>query len=146
MNALIDTNVILDFLLYREPQYEDAKKIFELTCQDKISAFTTASSITDIYYIVAKKLGSAKAKDSLRNLFNLLGIIPVDGDDCVSALDLPIIDYEDALVSACAHKTNMDFVVTNDANFISTWNVPVKVLNPTGFIRVINNTILELGG
>ena len=48
MKIVIDTNVILDFFLSREPGADSAKRIFELVYQEKIEAFATASSITDI--------------------------------------------------------------------------------------------------
>ena len=139
MKALIDTNVILDFLLAREPHYEAAKEIFSLTYQGKIDTYTTASSITDIYYIIAKKLGADAAREALRNLFNLLVIITVDGEDCVLALDLPITDYEDALVTTCAQKTDVDLIITNDADFLNTGNPLVKVVNSTDFICLLNS-------
>ncbi|MCL2164543.1 MAG: PIN domain-containing protein [Oscillospiraceae bacterium] len=104
MRVLLDTNIILDFFLSRAPHYEAAKRIFELTCHGQLEAYTTSSSITDIYYIVAKKLGDRAAREVLRDLFSLLGIIAVDGDDCIYALELPISDYEDAVVTICAKK------------------------------------------
>jgi len=51
MNVLIDTNVILDVLLHREPFHEDAARIITLSENDKINGFVSASAITDIFYI-----------------------------------------------------------------------------------------------
>ena len=107
MRILLDTNIILDFFLSREPNYKASEKIFELICKEKIQAFTTANSITDIYYISVKKLGEVTTKDAIRNLFNLVSIIDVDGYDCINALDLPFSDFEDALIVVCANKRNI---------------------------------------
>ena len=118
MKIVVDTNVILDFFLSREPHVANARTLFEMIYQDKIDAFTTASSITDIYYIVAKKLGENAARETVRQLLIMLGIIAVDGNDCAKALDLPIPDFEDALITVCADKEDIDYIVSNDRVFL----------------------------
>jgi len=138
MKVLIDTNVILDFFLARQPQNEAAKKLFELAYLAKITLFTTASSITDIYYITAKRLGDRTARDVLRNLFNLLTIITVDREDCFTALNLPIPDYEDALVTACAKKSDMDCIVTQDTDFLNLENPLPQVVDPSAFLGLLH--------
>lgn len=53
MRVLVDTNVILDYLLKREPYDEYAEKIL-MTCQQKkISGCIAAHSITNILYSYA---------------------------------------------------------------------------------------------
>ncbi|MBW4559039.1 MAG: PIN domain-containing protein [Trichormus sp. ATA11-4-KO1] len=54
MQVLIDTNVVLDFLLEREPFVEDAVKIFAKIDAGAIEGFITATTITNIYYIIRK--------------------------------------------------------------------------------------------
>ena len=136
MKILIDTNVILDFFLARKPNNESAKKLFELICQERVAAYTTASSITDIYYIVEKRLGDDVARGALKNLFNLVGIITVSGDDCMAAVDLPIPDYEDALIATCSAKEAMNYIVSNDSDFIKTDASPVRVIPSADFVAM----------
>jgi predicted nucleic acid-binding protein len=119
MKILLDTNIILDVFLSRDPHVEAAEKIFKLIFQGKIRGYTNASSITDIYYIVAKRLGDKPAREALRNLFNLIEIISVDGDDCIRALNLAIDDFEDALIAVSADKIKIDHIVTNDTKFLN---------------------------
>ena len=64
-----------------------------------------------------KRLGNSATREALRNLFDLLGVITVDGADCIHALDIPITDYEDALVMVCADKAGIDYIITNDTDF-----------------------------
>ena len=49
MQVLIDTNIILDVLLNREPFVQNAVKILKIP-ESKVYKFVSASSITDIYY------------------------------------------------------------------------------------------------
>ena len=123
--------------LVREPHYEPARKIFELIYQEKIEAYSTASSVTDIYYITAKRLGDDAARSVIRNLLNLLVVISVDGDDCTEALDLPVPDYEDALISACAVKEDLDYVITNDTDFLQIDKSIAFAITPAGLLDKI---------
>ncbi len=133
MKALIDTNVILDFFLSREPHNDAAKKLFKLAYQENLEIFTTASSITDIYYITAKRLGNDAAREVLWNLFNLLTVITVGREDCLMALGLPMSDYEDALIAACASKVGADCIVSRDADFLKAGGTP-PVIMPARFL------------
>ena len=119
MKIFVDTNVILDFFLARRAQKKAITELFEQIYKERIEAFTSASCITDIYYITAKRLGYIRARDVLIDLLRILGIVAVDGNDCVKALNLPIVDYEDSLVLTCASKAGISYIVSNDKDFLS---------------------------
>lgn len=46
---LIDTNVLLDYLLTREPYYEDAKKIVLTCAEGKVAGCIAAHSISNMF-------------------------------------------------------------------------------------------------
>lgn len=135
MKVLVDTNVILDFFLSREPHVAEARKLFEMVYREEIEAFTTASSITDIYYITAKRLGDNSAREAVRQLLNILGVVAVDGNDCANALELPIADFEDALVTVCASKEDIDYIITNDREFSQVDSKLATVVSSHDFIK-----------
>ena len=99
MKILADTNVILDALTSREPRKQSAEEIFLMAANHTIEMYITASSATDIYYLVRKYLhNTAKAKTVMGKLYSLTGILEVTVDDCMDALSSSISDYEDAVV------------------------------------------------
>ena len=51
MKILLDTCIVIDFLQGREPFAEDAYQIFRLLATEIFSAYITAKSTTDIYYL-----------------------------------------------------------------------------------------------
>lgn len=53
MKLLIDTNIVLDILLKREPFCQNAVKVLNLAQYDDVQEYVPASAITDIYYISA---------------------------------------------------------------------------------------------
>ena len=135
MNVMIDTNVILDDVLNREPRREAAAKIIRMANTKKIFGYITANTLTDIYYIINKHLDEVRTRYAIRKLLNTLQIIAVDGQDCRQALDLPIGDFEDALVAVCAEKAELDYIVTNDQAFLAVSDLRVPLITPDGFIK-----------
>ncbi len=129
MTVLIDTNVILDYVLKREPFAEAARDCLDRLMTGKAKMWLTASTVTDIYYVTRRALhDSAKAKEVVAKLLNAFQIAGVDKSDCLDALDIGISDYEDALVSVCAKKVKADAIVTrNVKDFVGS---PVPAIPP----------------
>jgi predicted nucleic acid-binding protein len=67
---LIDTNIVLDIALERRDFYEKAKELIEISYLNSISSFVTASSITDIYYLLKKKKGHLHTINFLKIFFS----------------------------------------------------------------------------
>ncbi|MDR2137289.1 MAG: PIN domain-containing protein [Synergistaceae bacterium] len=118
MKILLDTNVVLDKLASRKPFDENADSIFAKIARNEISGFITAAEVTDIYYLLRKKLSDYNCRVALRHLFELLQVLSVSQDDCESAIESPLEDFEDALILTCAEKANIDFVITRDEAFL----------------------------
>ena len=68
MQALIDTNVVLDVLLNRAPFAQNSADVLRLA-SGEIREYVSASAITDIYYIARKEIGDrTQAKNLLKRL------------------------------------------------------------------------------
>jgi predicted nucleic acid-binding protein len=57
LTVLIDTDVLLDFLIQRGPFTKYAKMIIQKTKEKKINAYLAAHSITNIFYCRVLPLG-----------------------------------------------------------------------------------------
>ena len=66
MKVLIDTNVVLDILLYRQPWYTNAVLIFGMTQRNLIKCYIPASAITDIFYISQKQIGKSATWEAIK--------------------------------------------------------------------------------
>ena len=134
MNALIDTNVILDDILDRAPNADVAKKINRLVTDELINGYLTANTLTDIFYLVSKHKNELAARKTVKNLLLIFTVASVDGRDCQKAIDLPMSDFEDALIVVCAERTNLDYIVTNDQGFLSETGFGVPTIKPVDFL------------
>lgn len=137
MRILVDTNIIIDALTGREPFRESAEQIFLLAANQIEDMYITASSATDIYYLIRKHLhNTEQSKNTMSKLYQLFGILDVTANDCQEALTLDIKDYEDAVFSCCAKRCQMDYIVTR--NIKDYEQSKVKAILPDDFIRLIS--------
>ena len=137
MKITIDTNIILDVLLEREPFYEYSKAILELCEKRKIHGFISASSATDIFYLVRKALSSTEAAyDALGEILNIVKILTVTNDDVNKAFLQKAKDFEDCLLATCAKSNNCDAIITRNKKDFITFGI--TLFSPEEFIENIN--------
>jgi predicted nucleic acid-binding protein len=134
VRILLDTNVILDVALKREPFYGAAAAILEASDYRDIHLFITASSVTDLYYVVRKEKGHDLGIQFLRNLLDCVDVCSMDKSILLAALSYDFSDFEDAVQSAAAVGDKMDVIVTrNKTDYAKSL---VKALSPDEFLAV----------
>ena len=133
MDVLLDSNVILDAILSREPWVASAATIWQAHVDGVLVCHVTASSITDIYYIVGRQTDATTARQSVRACLDTLHVLPVDGGILERAYQLNSGDFEDDVQIACAVAEGLDAIVTRDPRgFVDS---PVPVLSPDELLR-----------
>ena len=68
-----------------------------LLYKNDIPTFLSASTVTDIYYILHKSKGHQETIDFLKNLFDFVEIAGVDKFVIMEALENEMTDFEDAV-------------------------------------------------
>ncbi|MBE9128365.1 MULTISPECIES: putative toxin-antitoxin system toxin component, PIN family [unclassified Coleofasciculus] len=126
MRVLIDTNVILDYLLEREPFLQDAELLFQAIGSEQVIGYVTATTLTDIFYIARKQTQSIEqARQVISITLAVMEICPVNRAVLEVALTSGIRDFEDAVQVACAMAQNLDAIITRDTEDFSNATVPV---------------------
>lgn len=117
MKILVDTNVILDVLLKREPFYHDGAKVLNLSSKGNVDLFVSASAVTDIYYIANQTIKNrSEIKNLLSRLLKVVSIASVSEDMIKRALELPWKDFEDSVQYSVALLQEMEGIVTRNPN------------------------------
>ena len=129
MRVLFDTNVLLDALLAREPFVADAAVLLEAVETGRIEGFISATTVTDVHYLVGRQTGSSEtALTSVMQLLALMEICTVDRNVLEQAIALRFDDFEDGVQVACAIALQLEAIVTRDVNgFIGS---PIPALSP----------------
>jgi predicted nucleic acid-binding protein len=75
---LVDTNVVLDVLLEREPWVDDATALFDVVARGGAEAFIASQTITTVHDIVERERDRRTATTAVADLLSLFPIVPLD--------------------------------------------------------------------
>ena len=134
MTVFLDSNIILDILLKNQDFYQESQQLLNLADNPKVDFFISASSITDIFYIVKKKLNDAeKTKDYLKLLLELVSVAGIDETCIKNALNSSWKDFEDAVQHEASIQIQADFLITRNTKDFQTQFV--EIITPAEFLK-----------
>ena len=133
MRLLFDTNVILDIALNREPHHKNAIELFKKINNKSFSGFVTATTITDLYYIIKKDVNHDTAISFIKDLIEIFEIIGIDKSTIKKALNSNMKDFEDAVQSVASNFNDIDFILTRNTKDFK--NSKVKAISPRTFLK-----------
>jgi len=126
MKLLIDTNIILDVLLKRDPFCELGVKVMNLVGKDDVQEYVSASAITDIYYIAYRMLKDKQTViDLIKRILQVVSIVSVSEQEINMALALEWNDFEDSVQYSAAMLNEMDGLVTRNPNDYKQSRLPI---------------------
>ncbi len=137
--VLFDTNIILDFALQRQPWLTDSEQIIYFAEQKHIIGYVSASTISDLYYIIRKSKGKELALEFLVNLTTICQIAGVDNSVISMALKMNFKDFEDAIQYSTAIINHLDAIATRNPQDFPV-QVP-QILTPSQLIQEIEQQI-----
>lgn len=95
--VFLDTDVIIDFLIDRQPHTNAATLIFELCENGIIEIYTSSLCVINVHYVIKRVIGEKKAREVIHELLYLFEVLEVSKDHLISALKSDFKDFEDAL-------------------------------------------------
>jgi predicted nucleic acid-binding protein len=123
---LLDTNIIIDLLSKREPFYQEAARLFSFADLGKVNLFTSALSIANVNYVLLKQRKPEEAKQILRKLKLIVGILSLDEKVISLALnDNEFKDFEDALQYYSAVENNIEIIISRNLKDFENSRLPV---------------------
>ena len=135
MKVLVDTNVILDVLLQRQPYDVAATKLMAAAETSQISAYLGATTLTTLFYLYAKTSSSRDAKKAVDKLLQIFSITPINHNVLHAALTSDFKDYEDAVLHEAGIRAGVDCIVTrNIKDFI---RAKVTIYKPDDLVTIL---------
>lgn len=141
MRCLIDTNVVLDFLLDRAPFVGAAAEIWQSNLDGKIEGYISAITPVNVYYIARKMKGQDVALHVVTQLTSKWRVAPIDQHVLQQALLLNFRDFEDAVQYASALHVKAQVLITRNVSDYVVGTVPVKL--PQEFIDSFKDNTSE---
>ncbi len=124
MVLLIDTNVVMDYICERHPQYKTASLIIESCQKENISGYISFHSLPIMWYIL-RKIPMETRRRLLLETTNLLTVTGASHDAVVNAIqDENFSDFEDCLQEKCAMHVNADYIVTENTRHFANATIP----------------------
>ena len=126
MRILLDTDILLDVALAREPHVTDSASVL-VWAESGGAAAVAWHSLTNCSCMLKG------GKPFLEKLLRLVEVATVGTADAKRALALPMPDVDDAFHSAAAVAWRADFIITR--NLPDYRHSPVPAITPTDFLN-----------
>jgi predicted nucleic acid-binding protein len=104
----------LDVLMDRVPFADTAAELFSKVEDGTIIGYLCGTTITTVYYLAAKVIGTARAQEEIKKLLTLFEVAPVNRQVLESALVADFSDFEDAVIHEAACHVGAEAIVTRN--------------------------------
>ena len=135
MRILLDTNIVLDVLLNREPFVTDARLLWQLVDAGEFDDAITAFSLPIIHYICQRHAGRVAADGAVDICLDAFEVCPVYRECILAARGIPGNDFEDNLQMACALSDFMQGLVTRNPRDFT--NAPIRIFTPAELLGIL---------
>ncbi|RPH85783.1 MAG: PIN domain-containing protein [Chroococcales cyanobacterium metabat2.561] len=138
MKILIDTNIIIDNALEREPFWNASEQVLSLIEKGTIAGYISASTFSDLYYIIRKARGRDWTLTYLKQLINFCQIATVNQAAIIIAFTTNFQDFEDSIQYSTAVVNKLDAIITRN-----TQDFPIvtpRIITPEQLIAELTNS------
>jgi len=133
MSILVDTNVMLDIALKREPFLQNSALALA-KARKAGSTLLCATSATTLHYFLRQKKGELGARAFLRECLNAMPVAEVNLSTLQGAMDGAMRDFEDGVIAESARSASAQWILTRDvADFR---NSPVTAITPEDYLKL----------
>ncbi|MBE9169239.1 PIN domain-containing protein [Pleurocapsales cyanobacterium LEGE 06147] len=138
MKVLLDTNIILDLAFKREPFYDGSDLIFSSIEQGQVKGYVSASTFSDLYYIIRKERGKDWTIGFLTRLTSICQVATVNLSIIAMALTANFRDFEDAIQYSTAIVHKLDVIVTRNPKDFPV--VTPRIMSPDSLIQELTHS------
>lgn len=138
MNILFDNNVILDVYLQRQDFESDSIALLNFAEERAITGFLCATTVTTIYYIIARYRDRSLALISTKTLLKIFKVAPVNGATIERAVQSKFSDFEDAVLYESAKQVGVDAIVTRNTRNFKSASLPIY--SPHELLNILNKS------
>ena len=128
----LDTNVILDYLLEREPFYYDALKLWAACEEGTVEGYVSALTVNNVHYIAHRLKSETTAMIAVRGILSVFNVVPLDKELMKLAADFHDRDYEDDIQLQSAIRSGCTHLFTRDSTHFHT--KALAIVPPSSFL------------
>ncbi|MBP6323733.1 MAG: PIN domain-containing protein [Chitinophagales bacterium] len=114
MKVFLDSDIVLDFLLKREPFFIEALQLFILKEKEDFKLYTSAIIISNVYYISSKQFPKPLIKQKIKELASIIQIVDSTRQSIYQSFESDFSDFEDAIQYHTALESKCTFFITRN--------------------------------
>jgi predicted nucleic acid-binding protein len=138
VKILIDTNIIIDNALEREPFWNASEQVLSLIEKGTIAGYISASTFSDLYYIIRKARGRDWTLTYLKQLITFCQIATVNQAAIIMAFTTNFKDFEDSIQYSTAVVNKLDAIITRNPQDFPI--VTPRIITPEQLIAELTNS------
>lgn len=123
--VFLDSDIILDLLLRRQPFFLAAEDLFLAIQEGRIEGCVSPLIFSNLFYILRQQISAPEALNALRKLKLLVRVLPVDDKIIDLALASSFKDFEDAIQYYTALAHDLVAVVTRNKRDYREAKLPI---------------------
>lgn len=135
MKVFIDCDVILDFLLNRQPFIDEITEIMELSAKDKLTLCVSPITITNLNYIIGRLENKTQANLKTKKILRLVTVENIGKSTVLKSTKSKFKDFEDGVQNFCAEESGHNTIITS--NIKDYKESKLAVLTPKEFLAKI---------
>lgn len=137
MVVLVDTNVIIDFLITREPFYKASAEVISKCANGELEGYIAFHSVTNLWYLL-RKVPEDKRREWMADICGVLKVIGANHEEVLNAIYMTEFkDFEDCLQYKCAKSVSADYIVTR--NILDFSESDIQAVLPENLMKLFKD-------
>ncbi|MEY2878339.1 MAG: hypothetical protein RLZZ15_719 [Verrucomicrobiota bacterium] len=132
LRPLLDTNVLIDLAVSRPGLNATSGAVVAWSLNHPGTTVVAMPSLATVNYLMGRECGAAKAREFIGDLVPGIEVAQLDTAGVTRALELPLSDFEDALIAAAAENSGATHIVTRNVRDFR--KSPVPAVTPEKFL------------
>jgi len=138
VKVLLDTNIIIDIALERQPYFTNSETVLAFVEQGQIEGYISASTISDLYYLIRKQKGRDLTIEFLQEILTFCQIATVNQAAIIMAFTTNFQDFEDSIQYSTAVVNKLDAIITRNPQDFPI--VTPGIITPEQLIAELTNS------
>lgn len=133
----IDSDVLLDLLLDREPFSEDTAILIEKSIESQIKLYTSILSIAKMHYIIGRLETKKRADSKINKILKIISIENSGQTVIDKATKSKFADFEDSIQNFCAVEASHKILITRNTKDYK--ESELSIFTPKEYLAKIKN-------
>lgn len=138
MKVLIDTNILLDVILLREPHFELSKRVLQC-CQSIVDGYIAVHTFSNMFYVLheTEDFSIEDCRNTFNKLLYVFDVASLDKSDVIAAVNNEAFDdIEDSMQHQSSIACKLDYIVTRNVDDFEKATVPA--VTPEKFLKLVH--------